>query len=66
MPHRYFVTRDGVEREVTLSEFCSAEREAGFRGPGHWEDPPYPATASFSSGTIRGRVKWDGPDNADR
>lgn len=61
--YKYFVTRNGVEREVTVSEFCSAERSAGFRGPGHHETPMSPATHSFGNNGISGRTSYI-PDEA--
>lgn len=65
---RYFVTENGVEREVTVEMFCYAEMRAGFHGPGHYSKPMSPATASFSSTkypntdheeTISGRTQYD-------
>lgn len=64
---RYYVTRNGVEQEVTVEQFCYAEREAGFRGPGHYSKPMSPATGSFGSTkypntdheeTISGRIEY--------
>lgn len=60
--YRYFLCAtlgdEKVEREVTLEEFCKAERAAGFR-PKMWSgDPRYmttPATGGFSSGVVSGR-----------
>lgn len=58
MRDRYYLTEmrgsESVEREVTLEEYCRAERNAGFR-PSYLRstDPAYmttPATGSFSSG----------------
>ncbi len=51
-----------IEREVTLEEFCKAERGAGFR-PKLWSgDPAYmttPATGGFSnSNGISGRTEY--------
>lgn len=45
---RYYVTRRGNELEVSVEDFVKAEREAGFRGPGHHLDPVRPATSSFT------------------
>lgn len=56
--YKYFVTREGIEREVTVEQFCYAEREAGFRGPGHHETPMSPATYSFGNNGISGRTRW--------
>lgn len=55
MPKRYFVTQSGaVEKEVSMDEYCRAERNAGFR--------PKPgliiATASFRGNNISGRVEY--------
>ena len=72
--HRYFLScklgAEKVEREVTLEEYCKAERAAGFR-PKLWSsDPAYmttPATGGFSNGDgISGRIEyhkrvWTGP-----
>lgn len=64
---RYFlsVTLAGekIEREVTIKEFCMAERQAGFTPKISSRDPRYmttPATGGFSSTTsgISGRVEW--------
>lgn len=50
-----------IEREVSVEEFCKAERAAGFR-PKLWSgDPAYmttPATAGFGGDGIRGRVEY--------
>ena len=63
---RYFLScllgGEKVEREVTLEEFCRAERAAGFR-PKLWSgDPAYmttPATGGFSnSNGISGRTEY--------
>lgn len=63
--NRYFLSAtlggETVEREVTLEEFCKAERAAGFR-PKLWSgDPAYmttPATGGFGGSGIRGRVEY--------
>jgi len=51
-----------IEREVTLKEYCEAERRAGFRPKMASDNPAYmttPATAGFgSSKGIRGRIKY--------
>lgn len=68
---RYFlsvtIAGEKIEREVTLEEFCKAERAAGFR-PKLWSgDPAYmttPATGGFSSSRgISGRVGYQ-PNNS--
>lgn len=49
------------EREVTVREFCRAERAAGFRPKLPSTDPAYlttPATSSFSNGSIEGRTAY--------
>lgn len=65
---RYYVTRNGIETEVTVEEFVRAEREAGFSGAGHHQIPLRPATSSFSGNRydrvnheydeIRGRTEF--------
>ncbi len=61
--NRYFIKLgDGPEREVSLTEYCAAERNAGFypKGPSR-SDPEWmttPATASFSNGSISGRIVY--------
>ena len=64
--YRYFLSAtiagEKIEREVTLEEFCKAERAAGFR-PKLWSgDPAYmttPATGGFSSSSgISGRTEY--------
>lgn len=63
--YKYFLSvelgGEVIEREVTLEEYCKAERNAGFR-PKLWSgDPAYmttPATGGFSSGNISGRTKY--------
>ena len=51
-----------IEREVTLKEYCEAERRAGFRPKMASDNPAYmttPVTAGFSSSAgIRGRIKY--------
>ncbi len=68
--YRYFLSAtiegEKIEREVTIEEFCKAERGAGFR-PKLWSgDPKYmttPATGGFgSSSGISGRVEY-APNN---
>lgn len=64
--YRYFLSAtiagEKIEREVTLEEFCKAERAAGFR-PKLWSgDPRYmktPATGGFSNNSgISGRTEY--------
>lgn len=66
MQTRYFLSvalgSETVEREVTLEEFCKAERAAGFM-PKLWSgDPRFmttPATGGFfSSHGVSGRVEY--------
>lgn len=51
-----------IEREVTLKEYCEAERLAGFRPKMASDNPAYmitPATAGFGSSVgISGRIKY--------
>lgn len=65
--HRYYLSAtlgtEKVEREVTLEEFCRAERAAGFRPKLPSTDRHYmttPATGGFSSGGISGRSVYVG------
>lgn len=63
--YKYFLSAklgaETVEREVTLEEYCIAERNAGFR-PKLWSGDPAcmttPATRGFSSGNISGHTKY--------
>lgn len=61
---KYFVKyySDEEYREVTVEQFCHAERYAGFRGPGHHANPMQPATSSFSGIGISGYIKYDEHD----
>ncbi len=55
-----------IEREVTLEEFCKAERAAGFRPKLPSSDPRYMttlATGGFSGNGVSGRVKYT-PEHA--
>lgn len=50
-----------IEREVSLEEFCKAERQAGFRPKMSSDNPLYmttPATGGFSGCGITGSVKY--------
>ena len=55
-------TLNEKEHEVSLEEFCRAERNAGFRPKMSSDHPKYmttPATGGFSSGYgIQGRVEY--------
>ena len=62
---RYFISVQfngkTIEEEVTLEEYCKAERAAGFRPkmasdePGYWTTP---ATAGFSGYGRGGRIEY--------
>lgn len=61
--NRYFLSaklgNEVAEREVSLQEYCRAERAAGFRPKLPSHDPRYvttPATGGFSSGGVSGRI----------
>lgn len=63
--NRYFLSFaiDGepARREVSLEDYCKAERAAGFRPKMASDDPRYmrtPATAGFSSGVISGHIEY--------
>ena len=66
MTYKYFlrVTLAGekIKREVSIEEFCKAERAAGFRPKLSSCDPKYmttPATGGFSAGgSVSGSVEW--------
>lgn len=66
MAHKYFLAvnlgGETTTREVTLEEYCAAERQAGFRPKLPSYHPEYmttPATGAFSSGIISGSIKYD-------
>lgn len=64
--YRYFLSAtiggEKIEREVTLEDFCKAERDAGFRPKLPSNDPAYmttPATSGFgNSNGISGRTEY--------
>ncbi len=64
--HRYFLSAtiggEEIEREVTIEEFCKAERAAGFWPKLPSNDPAYmttPATGGFgNSNGISGRTEY--------
>lgn len=64
--NKYFLSAniagEEIEREVSLEEYCKAERSAGFRPKMCSTHPNYmrtPATGGFgSSAGIGGRVKY--------
>lgn len=58
-----FIGSEKVEREVTLEEYCLAERKAGFYpklSSDHRDYLTTPATASFGNGHISGRSVYIG------
>lgn len=64
--YKYFISvnivGEEIEREVSLEEYCKAERAAGFQ-PKLWSGHPdymtTPATGGFSSSNgISGRIKY--------
>ena len=71
--HHYFLSStiagERFEKEVTLEEFCRAERAAGFRPRMSSDDPRYmttPATGGFvSSYGISGHISVDWKVSAD-
>lgn len=53
MPVRYYLVKgykeSNIEKvELTMQQFINMEKIAKFSGPGHYADPPYPATNGFS------------------
>jgi len=67
---RYFLSvnlaGEEIKREVSLEEYCKAERAAGFRPKCSSTDPQYwttPATAGFTGGNMSGSIEYgDGED----
>ena len=64
MSDKYFLSATIVgekfEKEVTIEEFCKAERSAGFRPKLSSDHPDYmttPATGGFGSNGINGTVR---------
>ena len=63
MSKRYYLKADFNDdwTEVSLEQYCRAERAAGFR-PKLWSgDPNYmttPATGGFSGGNVSGRIAY--------
>ncbi len=57
---RYYLTENGLEREVTKKEYVRAERNAGFRNT--LGEPLEPATAAFGSTNpdVSGRIVYGG------
>ena len=65
MTYKYYLTatlgNEQIKREVSLEEFCKAERQAGFRPKLPSTDPRYmttPATGGFFGGAISGNSVW--------
>jgi len=51
---RYYANDGCGEREVTMAEYMSIERAAGF----HSHVPGRPATGSFGNGRLSGRIQY--------
>lgn len=64
MAKRYYLKapwRDGWD-EVSVEEYCRAERDAGFRPRMPSDHPEYmrtPATGGFGGSGTRGKVEYD-------
>ena len=63
---RYFLQTDSnigsKKKEVTVEEYCKAERKAGFFPKLPRTDPKFmttPATAGFSNGIITGSIRYE-------
>ncbi len=63
--YRYFLSAtiagETIEREVSVEEYCKAERAAGFRPKLCSDDPAYmttPATGGFGGDGIKGRTEY--------
>jgi hypothetical protein len=66
MVRRYFLSvnlgGEEIEKEVSVEEYCRAERQAGFYPKVLHGDKEYlitPATGGFGSGVISGRIKYE-------
>lgn len=57
MDKYYVQIGEGVKQEITVEQFVQLERSFGFRGPGHQETPPKPATGGFGSGLITATIE---------
>ena len=61
MADKYFLSEGNQpEKEVSIEEYCAAERRAGFRPkvvPQGQSIMTTPATGGFSAGNIRGRTE---------
>lgn len=59
---RYFLKSEWETSwtEVSEEQFVRAERAAGFRNI--WGPDDKPATGGFSSGSVAGRVRYNGED----
>ena len=59
---RYFLTlKPFPEKEVTVGDYCQAERQCGFTPKLNRNHPQYhltPATAAFNCGPISGRIEY--------
>jgi len=58
---KYFLTYDGVKKEVSKKDWIKAEREAGFRPKLSSDHPLYMescATGGFSCGYICGSIEY--------
>ena len=58
---KYYLKIFDEEKEVTLEEYCKAERNAGFRPKLSSDHPDYnttPATGGFSSGNVSGHIEY--------
>jgi hypothetical protein len=62
------VAGEEIEKEVSLEEFCKAERAAGFQPKMTSDNPLYmftPATGGFGGNGISGRISIDWKVTAD-
>lgn len=67
MPYKYFLSarlgEEVTEREVSVEEYCKAERLCGFFPKMASDNPRYmttPATGGFSSYHLSGRSVYEG------
>lgn len=66
---RYFIyciiAGETIEKEVTVEEYCRAERNAGFRPKLPTDHPKYmvtPATGGFGRDSMGGRIEYGEPN----
>lgn len=60
---KYFITKNGVEKEVSETQFASEERGAGFLCKCSKRNCKHVVTAGFGgSNGVRGRVKMEPKD----